>query len=137
MSTRSIQCHSMTVFVPPIKPPDTVMDIHYGQTYGLKTRVDIWTGWMWNMHHFFIRLTWFFQFVTGITFWWDYLMWHIVALLVWIDLWIELGVYTVNLDQVKWYYRNFGYLELSLIMMCIIIYKNGLIISHRKKCYTP
>ena len=32
------------VLVPPCKPPDPVKDIYDGQTYDLKTRVDIWTS---------------------------------------------------------------------------------------------
>ena len=37
-----IQSHSILVLVPPIKPPDTVMDHYDGQTYDLKIRMDIW-----------------------------------------------------------------------------------------------
>ena len=39
----SIQCHNNPVLVPPIKPPDHVKDLYDGQTYELKTRLDIWT----------------------------------------------------------------------------------------------
>ena len=39
----SSQCHSNPVLVPPRKLPDHVKDIYDGQTYDLKTRVDIWT----------------------------------------------------------------------------------------------
>ena len=39
-----------------------------------------------------INLTiWDFQFITGITFKWDYVMWRTIALLVWIGLWIKFG----------------------------------------------
>ena len=43
MRTSSSQCHNNPVLVPPCKPPGTVKDLYDGQTYDLKTRVDIWT----------------------------------------------------------------------------------------------
>ena len=43
MSKSSIQCQNNPVLIPPLKPPDPVKDIYDGQTYDLKTRVDIWT----------------------------------------------------------------------------------------------
>ena len=43
-----------------------------------------------------INLTiWDFQFITGITFKWDYVMWHIIALMVWIGRWAKLRIYKV------------------------------------------
>ena len=44
---------------------------------------------------------WFFQFITGIYFKWDYVMWHIVALLVWIGIWKKLSTYRVPTDSVR------------------------------------
>ena len=41
--TSSSHCHNNPVLVPPCNPPDPVKDIYDGQTYDLKTRVDIWT----------------------------------------------------------------------------------------------
>ena len=43
LRTSSRQCHSNPVLVTPQKPPDTVKDLFDGQTYDLKTRLDIWT----------------------------------------------------------------------------------------------
>ena len=43
LKTSSSQCHNIPVLVPPRKPPDHVKDIYDGQTYDLKTRVDILT----------------------------------------------------------------------------------------------
>ena len=93
LSTSSIKCHSNPVLVPHIKPPDPVMDIYDGQTYGLITSVDIWTrmdvvpvkyGIFDQMFHL---MMWFFHFITGITFKWDYVLWIIIDMLVWNGLW--------------------------------------------------
>ena len=40
----SKQCHINIVLVTPYKPPDPVKYLYAGQTYELKTRVDIWAG---------------------------------------------------------------------------------------------
>ena len=42
LRTSSSQCHNNPVLVPPCKPPYHVKDLYYGQTYDLKTRVDIY-----------------------------------------------------------------------------------------------
>ena len=86
--TRSNQCHNNLVLVPHTKPTDPVKDIYDGQIYDLKTRVDIWTSmdmvpveygtFSWLFH--FMR--WFFKFITGVTFKWDYLLCQIISLLV-------------------------------------------------------
>ena len=44
LRTSSSQCHNKPVLVPPRKPPDPMKDLYDGQTYNLKTRVDIWTS---------------------------------------------------------------------------------------------
>ena len=77
LSTSSSQCHNNPVVLPPHKPPDPVKDLYDGQTYDLKTRVDIWT----SMHivqveyvtfnQTFHLMMWLFQFITGLTFKWD------------------------------------------------------------------
>ena len=41
--TSSSQCHSKLTLVPYHKPLDPIMDLYDGQTFDLKTRVDIWT----------------------------------------------------------------------------------------------
>ena len=45
---------------------------------------------------------WFFQFITGITFTWDYVIGRSVALLVWIGIWEKLIIYRVPPDPVIW-----------------------------------
>ena len=68
-------------------------DIYKGQKYDLKTRLDIWTRIdvvpvQYGTFAPTFQLTmWFFQFITGIAFKWDYVIGHSVDLLVWIGLW--------------------------------------------------
>ena len=88
LSTRYIQFHSNQLLVSPCRPPDPVKDIYNVQTCDLKAIVDIWT--MMDMlpveygtfaHKFHLAMC-FFLFITGITFNWYYVLWHIIALLV-------------------------------------------------------
>ena len=74
----SSQCHNNPVLVPPRKPPDPVKDYYDGQIYDLKTSVDIWirmdvvpVDYGIFAQTFNLKM-WFFQFITGITFMWDY-----------------------------------------------------------------
>ena len=82
-------------------------DLYEGQTYDLKTRADIWTRMdIVPVEYGKFALTfhlemWFFQFVNGITFKWDYEIGRIVALLVWIGLWTKLIIYRVPTDPVR------------------------------------
>ena len=92
LRTNSKQCHNNPVLVPPRKPPDPVKDLYDGQTYDLKTSVDIWTrvdvvpvDYVTFAHTFHLMM-WFFRFITGITFKWYYVIGRSVALLVWIGL---------------------------------------------------
>ena len=86
--TSSSQCHNNPVLVHPRKPPDPVKDLYDGQIYELKTRVDIWTSMdvapveYGTFAQIFHLTVWFFQFITGITFKWDYLIGRNVALLI-------------------------------------------------------
>ena len=70
--TSSSQCHNNPVMVPPRKPPDPVKDLYDGQTYDLKTRVDIRKRMdvvpvEYRTFTQTLQLKmWFFQFVTGI-----------------------------------------------------------------------
>ena len=86
--TSSSQCHNNPVLVPPRKPPDSVKDIYDGQINILKTRVDIWTSMdvvpveYGKFAKTFHLTMWFFQFTTGITFKWGYVIRQSVALLV-------------------------------------------------------
>ena len=116
LSTSSSQCHNNPFLVPPRKPPDPVKDIYHGHTYDLKKRMDIWTrvdmvpveyGTFSQTFHLTMCL---FQFITGITFKWDYVIRQIVDLLVWIGLWTKLRIYRVPPDPVRWSCRVFGFL---------------------------
>ena len=82
------QCHNNPVLVPLRKPPHPVKDLYDGHTYDLKIRVGTWTrmdmvpveyGTFSWLFHF---MMWFFKFITGITFKWDYLLCQIISLLV-------------------------------------------------------
>ena len=80
LRTSSSQCHNNPVLVSPRKPPDPVKDIYDSQMYDLKTRVDIWTRMdvvpveYGTFDQTFHLTMWFFQFITGITFMWDYVL---------------------------------------------------------------
>ena len=86
--TSSSQCHNNPVLVPPRKPPDPFKDIYDGQIYDLKIRVDIWTRMdgvpveYGTFTQIFNLMMWFFQFITRITFKWDYVIGRSVALLI-------------------------------------------------------
>ena len=70
------------------KPPDHVMDNNDSKTYGMKIRMDIWTSmdvvpveYGIFAQKFHLNM-WFFQFITGITFKWDYVIWRIIYLII-------------------------------------------------------
>ena len=109
----SRQCHNNPVLVPPCNPPNPVKDLYDGQTYDLKTRVDIWkrmdlvpVEYVTFAQTFHLTI-WFFQFITGIDFKWDYLIGRSVSLLIWIGLWTKLRIYRVPPDPVRWSCRGF------------------------------
>ena len=116
MRTSSIKNNSKQILVLPRKPPGTFMYFDNGQTYGLKIRVNIWTRidmvpveyWIFsrNLH----LVMWLFQFINVVTFRWDYVMWMIVSLLVWNEIWTKLRIYRVPPDPVKWNCQVFGLL---------------------------
>ena len=116
LSTSSSQCHNNSVLFHPRKPPDHVKDIYDGQTYELKKRLDIWTRMdlvpveYRTFSQTFHLTMWFFQFITGISFKWDYVIRRSVALLLWIGLWTKLRIYKVPPEPVRWYCRGFGFL---------------------------
>ena len=83
-------------------------DLYDGQTYDLKKRIDIWTrvdvvpveyG---TFPLIFNLEMWFFQFITGINFKWDYVMFQNIDLLMWIGLWTKLKIYRLPPDPVRW-----------------------------------
>ena len=118
-------------------------DLYDSQTYGLKTRVDIWTrmdavpveyGTFTQTFHLTM---WLFQFVTGINFKWDYVLWRIIAMLFWIGLWTKLRIYKVPPHPVIWYCRGFGSLCRALMLFWMLWSKNKLKVSHRKQVNAP
>ena len=112
LSTSSTQCHNNPVLVPPRKPPDHVRDIYDDRTYDLEKIVDIWTRMdvvpveYGTFAQTFHLMMWFFQFSTGITFKWDYVIWKIIALLLLIGLWTKLRIYRVLPAPVRWSCRG-------------------------------
>ena len=120
--TSSGQCPNKPVLVLPCKPPNHVKDLYDVQTYDLKTRVDIWTrldvvpvdyGAFAQTFHLTM---WLFQFITGINFKWDNVIWRSIALLVWIVIWTKLRIYRVPLDPVRCSCRGFGLLWQAFIL---------------------
>ena len=143
LRTSSSQCHSNPVLVPPNKPLDPVKDLYGGKTYHLKTRVNICTRMdvvpvkYGKIAQTFQLTIWFFQFITGVTFKWDYFLWRIIYLLVWIGVWIKLKIFRVPPYPVIWYFQGFGSLCRAFMMSWIISSKNDLKVSHRKKVNNP
>ena len=114
-------------------------DLYDGQTYDLKIRVDTWTRmdvvpveYGTFTQTFNLKMS-FFHFITGITFKWDYVIGHSVALLVWISLWIKLRVYKVPPDPVRCYCGRFVFLWRALILNWMLWNNNDLNISNRKQ----
>ena len=143
LRTSSRHCHNNPVLVPPCKAPDYVKNIYDGQTYDMKTRVDIWTkiyivpveyG---TFNHTFHLMMWLFQYITGINFKWDYLIRCSVALLVWIDLWTKLRIYRVPPDSVRWSCRGFAFLWRAYMLNWMLWTKNDFKVSHRKQVNAP
>ena len=120
-----------------------VKDLYDGQTYNLNTRVDIWTRMdvvpveYETFAQTFHLTMWFFQFITGITFKWDYVIGRSVALLIWIGLWTKLIIYRVPPDPIRWSCRGFGFLWRALMLNCMLWNKNDLKIFHRKHVNFP
>ena len=143
LSAISSQCHNNPVFVPPCKPPDPVKGIYDGQTYDLKTRVDIWMrmdvvpvddG---KFSQTLNLTVWLFNLITGINLKWEYVLWCIIALLVCIGIWTKFRVYKLPPDPVRWSCRGFGYLWRSFMLIWILGSKNYIKLSHRKKVNAP
>ena len=139
MMTSFNHCHNNPVLVPPRKLPDPVKDLYDGQTYDLKTRVDICTrmdiipveyGTFTQTFHL---MMWFFQFITGITSKWDYVIGRSVDLLVWIGLWNKLRIYRVPPDPVRWSCRGFGFIWQTFMLNWMLGTNNYLKMFHRKQ----
>ena len=82
-------------------------------------------------------MMWFLQFITGITFKWDYVLWSIINLLMWIIIWIEIIIYRVPPDLVKWHFQGFGYLWKAFMMIWMLPSKKYLNKYHRKQVNSP
>ena len=139
----SSQCHNNPVLVPPRKPPDLVKDIYDSHTYDLKTRVYIWTSMdvvpveYGKISQTFILTMWFFQFITGITFNWDYVIRRSVALLVWIGFWAKLIIYRVPPDAFRWSFRGFGFIWRAFMLNWMTWTNNDFKVYHRKQVNDP
>ena len=139
LRTSSSQCHNTQVLFPPRKLPDHVKDLYDGHTYHLKTRVDIWMRMdvvpleYGTFAHTFHLKIWFFQFMTGITFKWYYVMCRILALFVWIGILNKMRIYRVPPDPVRWSCRGFGFLWEAVMLNCMLWTNDNLKISHRKQ----
>ena len=135
--TSSSQCHNNPVLVPPRKPPDSVKDLYDGHIYDQKTRVDKWKRMdvvlveYGTFSQIFHLTMWFFHFITGITFKWDYVIGKSAALLIWIVLWTKLRIYRVPPDQLRWSCRGFGFLWQAFMMIWMLWTKNELNILDR------
>ena len=80
---------------------------------------------------------WLFQFFTGYNFKWDYVLWRIISLLVWIGLWTRLIIYRVPLDPVKWSCRGFGILWRAFMLNWMLCANNDFKTSHRNQVNAP
>ena len=70
---------------------------------------------------------WFFQFINGINFKWDYVIGQSVALPIWI------GLYRVPPNPVIWSCQGFGFLWQAFMLNWMLWTKNDLKIFHRKQ----
>ena len=116
-----------------------IKDLYDGHIYDLKTRVNIWRrmdvvpveyGTFTPTFHLTM---WFFQFITGIAFKWDYVIGRSVALLIWISILTKFRIYRVSPDPVRWSCRDLGFLWLSFMLNLMLCTKNDLNIFHRKQ----
>ena len=112
----SNQFYIKPVLVYPNKAPDSLMDLQDIHTYDYKKRVGIWKRMNvvpveYEDFDQTVHLTmWFFQFITGINFKWDYFLRQFIALLVQIGLCTKLRIYRVPTDKFKWYCCGYEYL---------------------------
>ena len=78
---------------------------------------------------------WLFQFLNDISFGWDYVLWRIVTMMSWIDIWTSLRIYSLSLDQFKWSCWGFLSLWSLFTMIWILMSKKDISVYHRKQCY--
>ena len=139
LRTSSLQFHNNPVLDPPRKPPDPVKYLYDGQTYYLKSKGGYMdedrcgSSGVWNIL-LDISLDYVvFQFVTGINFKWDYLIWQNFALLIWIGIWTKLRIYRVTPDPVRWSCQGYGFLCQAFMLNWMLWTKNNFKVSHRKQ----
>ena len=130
LGTSSSQYHNNPVLVTPRKPSNPVKDLYDGQTYDLKTRVDILMrmdvvpvdyGTSTQTFHLTV---WSFPFIAGISFKWEHVIWSSISLLVWIGLWTKLIIYRFPPDPVRWSFRGFGFLSRAFMLNWVLCTKN-------------
>ena len=118
-------------------------DLYDDQTYDLKTRVNIWTRMdvvpveYGKFDQTFNSKMWFFKFITGINFKWDYVIGRTVALLVWIGLWNKLRINRVPPDPVRCSCRGFGFPWRVFMLNWMLWTNNDFKLSHRKQVNAP
>ena len=86
-----------------------------------------------NICQIFHLTMWLFQFITGITFKWDYVIGQSVDLLVRIGFWTKLRIYRVPTDLVRWSCRGFGFLWRAFMLKWMLWTKNYIRIFQRNQ----
>ena len=91
------------------------------------TRMDVVIVEYGTFYQTFHLTVWFFHFITGISFNWDYVMWRIISLLEWIGLCTKfIIIYKFPPDPVRWYCQGFGSICQSSMMFFISWSKNDI-----------
>ena len=139
----SNQCHNNPILVPYRKTHDPVNDLYDGHTYDLKIRVDIWTS-MYvvpveyrKFDQTFHLTMWFFHFITGNTFKWDYVFGRNIFLMVWIGLCTKLIFYRDPPEPFRWSFRGFGFIWRLFMLNWMLWTKNDFNVSHRNQVNAP
>ena len=80
---------------------------------------------------------WFFQFITEITFKWDYVIGSSGALLLSISLWNKLIFCRVPLDPFRWSCRGFGFIWRAFMLNWMLWTNNEFKVYHRNQFNAP
>ena len=92
---------------------------------------------VWNINSDILLEDVVFQFITGITFNWDQVLWRIIALVLWIYTWTKLRIHKLPPYPSIQYCQSFGYIWQSFMLSSMLWYKNDLKLSHRKQVNAP